>query len=144
MINWRGGGVKSNCQMWRCGTPHCPNVDMWWSHIVNMWICGGSTLARCGYVVNPHFKCGSPNFIRIYPRINVNLHYGGQQYTCIYSHLKCGHSHCFTTNPHRSSTHPHSKCGDVVGPHYIHILRVKVNIASTPQAVWIPCKIFHI
>ena len=109
-----------------------------------MWICGGSTFARCGYVVNPHFKCGGQNFIRIYPRINVNLHYGDQQYTCIYSHLKRGHPHCFTTNPHCSSTHPHSKCGDVVGPHYIYILRVKVNIASTPQAVWIPCMIFHI
>ena len=31
---------------------------------------------------------------------------------------------------------PHSKCGDVVDPHCIHILRVKVLIASTSQATW--------
>ena len=28
------------------------------------------------------------------------------------------------------------KCGDVVDPHCIHILRVKVHIASTSQATW--------
>ena len=54
-----------------------------------MWRCGGSTLSRCGDVVDPHLKCGGPHIIRIYPRMNVNLHYSDTQYICIYSHLKC-------------------------------------------------------
>ena len=36
-----------------------------------MWRCGGSSLSRCGDVVDPHFKCGGPHIIRIYPRMNV-------------------------------------------------------------------------
>ena len=30
---------------------------------------------HCGDVVDPHFKCGGPHIIRIYQRMNVNLHY---------------------------------------------------------------------
>ena len=98
---------------------------MWKLHIVEMWRCGGSTLSRCGRVVDPHFKCGSPHIIRIYPRMNVNLHYSDPQYISIYSHLKCGNPHCSTIHPHCSTLHPHSKCGDVVDPHCIHILHVR-------------------
>ena len=36
-------------------TPHYGNVEKWWIHIVKMWRCGGSTLSRCGDVVDPHF-----------------------------------------------------------------------------------------
>ena len=91
---------------------------MWKLHIVEMWRSGGSTLSRCGDVVDPHFKCGCPHIIRIYPRKNVNLHYSDPQYICIYSHLKCGNPHCSTIHPHCSTLHPHSKCGDVVDPHF--------------------------
>ena len=69
-------------------------------------------------------------------RINVNFHYADPQYICIYSHLKCGNPHCSTIHPHCSTLHPPSKCGDVVDPHCIHILRVKVHIASTSQTTW--------
>ena len=30
--------------------------------------------------MDPHFKCGGPHIIRIYPRMNVNLHYADPQY----------------------------------------------------------------
>ena len=30
-------------------------------HIVKIWGCGGSTLLRCGDVVDQHFKCGGPH-----------------------------------------------------------------------------------
>ena len=110
-----------------------------------MWRCGGSTLSRCRDVVDPHFKCGGTHIIRIYPKMNVNLHYSDPQYICIYSHLKCGnphcstiHPHCSTIHPHCSTLHPHSKCGDVVDQHCIHILHVKVHIASTSQTIWTP------
>ena len=119
--DWLERGYKSNCQMCRCGNS-------------TLWRCGDvaySTLSRCGYVVDPHLKCGGPQIIRIYPRMNVNLHYSGTQYMCIYSHLKCGNPHCSTIHPHCSTLHPHSNCGDVVDPHCIHIVRVKVHIAST-------------
>ena len=59
----------------------------------------------------------------------------GCAYFCIHSHLKCGDPHC-------STKHPHSKCGDVKDPHprdphCIHILSVKVHIIFTSQVVWI-------
>ena len=116
---------------------------MWKLHIVEMWRCGGSTLSRCGDVVDPHFKCGGPHIIRIYQRMNVNLHYSDLQYICIYSHLKCGNPHCSTIHPHCSTLHPHSKCGDVVDPHCIHIVHVKVHIVSTSQATWTHSSILY-
>ena len=79
-------------------------------------------------VVDPHFNCGKPYQIHIYPRMNVNLHYGDAQYFCFYSHMKCGDPHC-------STIRPHSKCGNVVSPHIIHIVRVKVHNTSTSQVV---------
>ena len=112
-----------NSTLWKCGDvvdPHCQDVEMWWIHIVKMWKCGGST-----------FLVWRSTYIRIYQRMNVNLHYSDPQYISIYSHLKCGNPHCSTIHPHCSTLHPHSKCGDVVDPHCIHILHVKVHIAST-------------
>ena len=100
-----------NSTLWKCGDvvdPHCQDVEMWWIHIFSV-------------AVHINFE--------FYPRINVNFHYADPQYICIYSHLKCG-------NPHCSTLHPPSKCGDVVDPHCIHILRVKDHIASTSQATW--------
>ena len=86
--------------------------------------------------MDPHLKCGGPHIVRIYPRMNVNLHYSDTQYISIYSHLKCGNPHCSTIHPHCSTLHPHSNCGDVVDPLCIHIVRVKVHIASTSQWIW--------
>ena len=115
-IDWREG----ISQMCRCGNS-------------TLWRCGGSTLSRCG---GSTFKCGGPHILRIYQRMNVNLHYSDPQHICIYSHLKCGNPHCSTKHPHCSTLHPHSNCRDVVDPHSIHILRVKVHIASSCQAIW--------
>ena len=46
------------CQIVKCvgvETPYCEKVEMWWIYIVKMWRCGGSTLSRCGDVVDSHF-----------------------------------------------------------------------------------------
>ena len=123
-VDWREG-ISQIVECVGVETPHCGNVEMWWIHIVKMWRCGGST-----------FLVWRSTLISNYPRINVNFHYADPQYICIYSHLKCGNPHCSTIHPHCSTLHPPSKCGDVVDPHCIHILRVKVHIASTSQATW--------
>ena len=105
---------------------------MWKLHIVKVWRCGRSTLSKCGDMVDPHFKCGGPHIYRIYPKMNVNLHYDDPLYVCINAHLKCLDPHCTTINTHcstyiyiqnvmwrcaGSTLHPHFTCG---GPHCIH------------------------
>ena len=118
-IDWREG-ISQIVKCVGVETPHCGDV----------------VDPHCQYVVDPHFKCGGPDIIRTYQRMNVNLHYSDPQYICIYSHMKCGNPHCSTIHPHCSTLHPHSNCGDVVDPQCIHILRVKVHIASTSQVIW--------
>ena len=103
---------------------------------VSWWLSRSSS--RC-HGLSAVCDCGiswSYSLTIFYLRINVNLHYADPQYICLHSHLKCGNPHCSTIHPHCSTLHPHSKCRDVVDPHCIHILRVKVYIASTSQAIW--------
>ena len=89
--------------MWRCGGStlhpylvsiyprininlHYPSAyvqiftfEMWNSTLlhktsIQRWRCGGTTL-------HPHFRCGDQHFLRIYSKMNVNLHCDDAQYT---------------------------------------------------------------
>ena len=66
---------------------HCQDVE------------GRSTVSSCGDVVYPHYKCGNPYEICIYPRMKVNLHYDDPQYICIHSSLKSRDLHFSTIHP---------------------------------------------
>ena len=72
-IDWREG-ISQIVKCVGVETPHCGDVEMWWIHIAKMWRYGGST-----------FKCGGPHIIRIYPRMNVNLHYTDTQYMHLFT-----------------------------------------------------------